>query len=98
MRCTPAFVLPLALASIAGAADGVRAPRYAERPGSLEFTGQLIVRPARGLSPADQARARDRLALLLLEGDYAQDDTPPSQAMSDIVAQIDQIRAHRRAA
>lgn len=44
------------------------------------------------------SRARDRLALLLLEGDYAQDDTPPSQAMSDIVAQIDQIRAHRRAA
>lgn len=44
------------------------------------------------------SRARDRLALLLLEGDYAEDDTPPSQAMADIVAQIDQIRALRRAA
>lgn len=44
------------------------------------------------------SRARDRLALLLLEGDYAADDTPPSEAMADIVAQIDQIRALRRAA
>jgi RNA polymerase sigma-70 factor (ECF subfamily) len=44
------------------------------------------------------SRARDRLALLLLEGDYAADSTPPSQAMADIVAQIDQIRALRRAA
>ena len=44
------------------------------------------------------SRARDRLALLLLEGDYAEDDTPPSQAMADIVAQIDQIRMLRRAA
>lgn len=44
------------------------------------------------------SRARDRLALLLLEGDYAEDDTPPSAAMADIVAQIDRIRQLRRAA
>lgn len=44
------------------------------------------------------SRARDRLALLLLEGDYDDDATRPSEAMACIFAQIDQIRSHRHAA
>ncbi len=67
--------------------------------GSLSYEEAAeICGAAVGTIKSRVSRARDRLALLLLEGDYAQDDTPPSAAMADIVAQIDRIRQLRRAA
>lgn len=71
----PALFIALALfASLSGTASGggSAAPAspthrpFVARPGELEFTGMLIVRPAPGL-PADRdARARERLAGLVL--------------------------------
>jgi subtilisin family serine protease len=37
-------------------------PVFVERPGELEFSGQLIVRPRQDLDQAGEARARERLA------------------------------------
>ncbi|MCG3124292.1 MAG: hypothetical protein GIKADHBN_02749 [Phycisphaerales bacterium] len=45
----------------------VQQDRYVEKPGELEFSGQLIVRPARGLSPQDQARARAMIDASILK-------------------------------
>jgi len=44
------------------------------------------------------SRARDRLALILAEGDYGQDDILPSAAMASIFAQLDSLRLMGRAA
>ncbi len=44
------------------------APRaFAQRPGELEFTGQLIVRPARGLAPDQDRQARATIHDLVLK-------------------------------
>jgi len=44
------------------------------------------------------SRARDRLALILAEGDYEEDDIRPSAAMACIFAQLDSLRNVRTAA
>ena len=39
------------------------------------------------------SRARDRLAAIIESGDYGQDEIRPSSAMSNIIAQLDGLRA-----
>jgi subtilisin family serine protease len=77
-------ILPVALVSMAGraasAAEGVAVPQqapatiFAEQPGVLEFTGQMIVRPIQGLVADSDARARALLAPIALRYHAAVDE------------------------
>jgi RNA polymerase sigma-70 factor (ECF subfamily) len=44
------------------------------------------------------SRARDRLALILLEHSFGEDEVRPHQAMDDILSQVEQARTRLRAA